>query len=749
MSLTILQNDCAEHNHSSGVFLKKWICSIFLMIIISLPSFAQKIQISTGAHLVMKGRPFLVMNNAAFTNNGIFVSDSGTVKISGDADSSIAYIDGTGSNQFNNLTINKSANRVSLRSVVAIKDSLNIPAGILHSNDYLVLLSTQSRTATLSALPVDGSGNATSYVSGKVSIERYLSNKRAWRLLSAPVNSNQAPTINQAWQEGVTTASGNPNPHSGYGIHIIGGSVVNGYDQAMSASSSIKIFNNAANSFTGLPAIGTNLPISNYDGYFLFVRGDRSVDIMQSNTPSTSTTLRMKGAIKTGDQQSSIHSTGFTMLGNPYPSAINFGSITRTNVRNQFYTWDPYLDGNYGNGAWVTVSWNGTGYDATPSVSAVSACIPSGTAVFVQADNSALPASIKIKESDKTHCNTEAPLGGRTMLTGKLRTALLERNSNGSKALLDGLITTFDESFSNNIDEFDAPKMTAKYISQKRNGQLFSIERRQAIAHQDTIFLQLTQVPARNYEMQFVFEAMEGQMLEAILKDNFSSTLNNRLLSLSDTNFIAFDVTSNPASAAANRFMIVFKQLQVLPVSFTQIKAAENAAGILVQWETEQEINIKDYVLEKSINGTQFFPINTQMAKGNGGSGKNTYQFQDNAAMTGNQFYRVKAVEADGAMKQSNIVLVNIADSKSGMVVFPNPVTSNFIGVQTNASKTGIYKYRLLSNNGQALMTGTFQVQRPNQQLQVPIASSIPKGIYQLEIQQHSNPAVVHKIILQ
>lgn len=747
MSSTIPTKGCACHSNRFPTVLKKWLLPAILINCLSISTFAQKLDITSGAHLVMKGRPYLVINNAGLTNNGFFVSDSGTVKISGTADTSVANVTGSSSNLFNNLTINKTSNGVSLRSVVAIRDSLNITAGVLHSNNYLQLLSDSTKTAILTELPVDSEGNATAYLTGKVTIQKYMAALRAWRLLSAPVKSTNAPSINNAWQEGVTTASGNPNPNPGYGVYIIGGSEANGYDQALTNNHSIKIYDNTTNSFVGLPAGGTHLPISNYPGYFLFVRSDRSHNITQWNL-SEQTKLRMKGEVKVGNQEMTINTRGFTLLGNPFPAAINFETISKNNVRNQFFTWDPYLDGSYGVGGWVTVSWNGSGYDVTPSVGNFSSCIPSGTAVFVQAEDTLLPASLLIHESDKANCSNAAKFAERAQITGKLRTSFMEIKANGSKALLDGLITTFDDSFSDSLDRFDATKMATKYISQKRLGQLLSIERRQAISDLDTIFLQLSPLAQRSYEWQFVFSGMEGQPVEAMLKDNFGS-LNNRLLSLSDTNFIAFDVNSNAASGASNRFMIVFKQLQVLPVSFNQIKAAQNAAGVLVQWETEQEVNIKEYVLEKSINGTTFYPINTQAAKGNGSAQKNVYPYQDNDAVTGNQFYRVKAVQTDAAVKLSNTVMVNIADSKSGIIVFPNPVTSNFIALQTNASQTGIYHYRLFSTNGQVLMTGKFPVQRPNQQLQIPIPSNIPKGIYQLEIQYASNTAVTHKIILQ
>src|SRR5690606_7521960 len=113
-------------------------------------------------------------------------------------------------------------------------DVLNVVKGTLTTGNKFTLKSNATNTARVA--PVGGS------ISGNVTVERYIPARRAWRLMNAPVGGTQ--TINQAWQEGVTTASPNPNPAPGYGTYVTVGTVANGFDQNIlgQSTSSLKSF---------------------------------------------------------------------------------------------------------------------------------------------------------------------------------------------------------------------------------------------------------------------------------------------------------------------------------------------------------------------------------------------------------------------------------------------------------------------------------------------------------------------------
>jgi hypothetical protein len=92
----------------------------------------------------------------------------------------------------------------------------------------------------------DATGNI---VSGKARVERFIPAgppelRRAYRLLTSAVNSTGS--INANWQEGaVTTALGNGNPNSGFGTHITGGTVADGFDQNGTGNPSMFTFDNS------------------------------------------------------------------------------------------------------------------------------------------------------------------------------------------------------------------------------------------------------------------------------------------------------------------------------------------------------------------------------------------------------------------------------------------------------------------------------------------------------------------------
>ena len=529
-------------------------------------------------------------------SEGLLTLDLGTIEISGNASSSGTFDASNGTVVFNgsspqtissglfygnkvkNLTID---NDVTLADTDSLTGTLTIATGkTFSSNDNLVLKSDENGTASIAPLPVNASGIATAYIEGNVSIERYIPARKAWRLLSAPVKSTSAPTICGSWQEGAYGSSFAPNPNPHYGVHITGGALLNGFDQSLTNLPSIKYYNNTTNMFTGLPATpGTLTSISGYDGYMIYIRGDRSIDLMQGVSAAiTSTTLRMKGEVKTGSQTTAVNAHNFTVLGNPFPSAINFETLTRSNVKNSFYIWDPKLGGSNGLGGYVTVSYNsGSGsYDVTTASSSISQYIPSGEAVLIESSDGASSGSIVVKESDKTTSGTDFLFGRLNTTSNTIRANLYGIEANGTYSLLDGAMTTYNDRNSNSTTgQDDVTKLygSSEAISFSRNNRNLAIERRKSIAANDTSFISLTQMKKQNYRLDIVAENMTNENLVAVVMDNYSGITNNLSVDLKGTTHIDFTINNDVASFSPNRFSIVFKVKSATQVS--EVKKAE------------------------------------------------------------------------------------------------------------------------------------------------------------------------------
>jgi hypothetical protein len=661
----------------------------------------------------------------AISNTGMFDVTDGTVEMNGSSPQIIPANVFAGN--IANLVI---SNNVVLDGPQTVTNTLSFGSGnnTFFTGGYLTLKSTASGTARIADITNAGAhtGNV---ISGAVTIERYIPGRKAWRLLSAPVSSSGAPTINAAWQEGVT--AGNPSP--GYGTQITGGTVNDGFDQGINNNTSIKVYDNTGDSTRRISS--TNIPITDHGGYFLFVRGNRSTNLMLgASAPVSNTTLRMTGHLNTGDVEANVHALNATLVGNPYPSPIDFHSLTKTNVNDKLYIWDPKLAGTNGVGGYVTLVWNGMNdYDATSAVSPVSRYIPSGEAFFVESLDGTNPGTLTFKESDKTPNGSDdmfRPVTGRE----KLRVDLLAVNTDGTASLSDGVLTTYADNNHNEIDRNDARKMynTGENICLARGSKELSIERRRTIDGNDTSFLVLFNLKRQTYKFRINIEAMQNSGHYAVLKDKYSTALNNTMLNMEGETEISFTVNSTPASYAENRFSIVFAKHEVLPVNFIGVTAKQQQKDIVVEWKTAEESDIRNYDVESSADGRNFRTAATVAAVNNGNH--QTYNWLDANVAPGLHYYRIKSKAADGTEKFSAVVKVNVSQQAGALTVYPNPVTGAVINLQLTNMMQGNYGVRLINSFGQKVLADEFYHAGGTAAEKIALSKEFPKGLYSLQI---------------
>ncbi len=674
------------------------------------------------------------------SNAGNFTASSGTIEFNGNTTQHIPAGAFSG-NLIKNLIV---SNDVILDDATIITGTLTVDnTRTLTTNDQLVLKSDATGTARIASLPVDGSGNATAFITGNVSIERYIPARKAWRLLSAPISTGGATSITAAWQEGVysTSFAPDPNPHPGYGVHIMGGTVANGFDQSPTNSPSMKIYSQTTNSFVALPSTpGTFAKLNSYTGYLVYIRGDRGIDLSQGNNAAvTATTLRMKGGVNTGNQAYPVNAANFTVMGNPYPSAIDFATLTRNNVKNSFYVWDPKLAGSNGLGGYVTVSYNsGTGlYDVTSSASPVSQYIPSGEAILIESMDGINPGSIIIKESDKT-ANGSDMLFGRPATSGKkLRTNLLSKNSDGTSSLLDGALTTYENGNTNELDANDITKIAvaSENIALLRGNHNLAIERRTIIVENDTTFLQLKALRKQQYILQVIAEQLEVPGFIAVLKDKYLATVNNTTLNMNGTTEVVFDITDDPASFDAGRFSIVFIKQAATTFTISSVKATPQQKNIAVEWQIQNESAVTNYEVQTSDDGIKFVTSSMVNAKSNNGSNV-SYSWFDLNASDGTHYYRIKSNTANGSKLYSNIAK---ADMKSlvvsgNLAVFPNPVVNNTVSIQVASLEKAVYLLQVFNINGQLVKKQSIQHNGGDMKYVFQLDETLPAGKYQVQL---------------
>jgi hypothetical protein len=681
------------------------------------------VTIEIAASITVSGSTFQV--NGAIVNNGVLNASNGTIEMIGFSSQTLAA-NTFQNNAVNHLIVsNRSLEGVILGGALDIYGSLSYSdtSMKLTTNDTLTLKSTALNTATIGVM----TGNI---ISGKVTVERYIAAHRAWQFLSVPTNTTQ--TVNQAWQEGAVSISSNPVPGYGTQITCPGGTTA-GFD-IYTAAPSMKTYNPANNGWVGI-ANTSPLSIKGTNGYMIFIRGDRAANAL--NSPSTQTVLRTKGSLYTGDQAPIPVSAGkFASIGNPYASLLDMRNITKTGLKDFFYVWDPNLGGSNGYGGYQIFSNNGVDYVITPGLGSYGAVgsaynyLRSGQAFLVQGDS--LGGTITLKEAAKINSGGQVSIAARSPQP-QLRTGLYGVNANNSIYMIDGVLINYDDSYSNNVDDMDALKSTntSENLSIKKAGTFLIIERRHSIAEKDTIFLNLANTKVQKYRFEFTTDQLGQPGLTGSLEDTYLHT--STLLNLTGSTIVDFNILNIPGSRATNRFRIVFTPAMVLPLSFTSIKAYQENKDIVVEWAAENEINTRQYEVERSNNGIQFTNLCVTKATGNDVHFAN-YQVTDTHPLQGYNYYRVKSLDANNRAGYTNIVKVLMEKRSQTISIYPNPLANGIIYLHLTNEPEGIYGIRLLNKLGQVIISKQIDHAEGCSIETIRIDKYTRHGVYQLKV---------------
>lgn len=712
--------------------------------------------IANDASLVVTGTLQL---GGAITNNGTLDLTDGTLEVVGGTGTSSTpgtaqTLSGSSflKRTINNLTI---SNGKGLNLSSTVNDTLNITGFVsftvgnctFNTNDNLTLKSTAAGTAAIGDITHGGKlkNNA---ITGNVIVERYINigslpgqHNKSWVMISTPT---QGQTIRQSWMEGGDKTS------TGYGTQITGSGT--GFDLA-SGTPALKYYNDANNNWTGVT--NTNLPVYNPLGYMLFVRGDRSVTFPNFNN----TTLRTKGTLITGTTTPiNVKAGKFQSIGNPYASDVDIRKINLKNVSKDIIIWDPTLTtgSQYGLGAYQVLYKSGKNYvNLLPSPAygpsgTINNYIHSGLAFFVQsadedgqvyftekAKAAQAATGIALREQDDSDDIDN---------TVSLHTSLYGVNSNGSAFITDGVLQQFGSDFSNDINNDDARKLsnTSESISVLSEGTSLVIERRAMPASSDTIAYNMTGLLNQNYRLVFNAAGLENAGVAGYIEDAFTKT--RTPLNMNGDTQIDFNVNGTAASKAANRFRVVFDQLRVMPVTFTSVKASAKNSQVAVEWKVENQSNMKQYEVEKSVDGSRFVTAATINANN---SASSVYNWIDANPSQGNNYYRIKSVDINGKAGYTTVVKANISSSNSvaQLKVYPNPAINANVTLELNNAAAGIYYARLINPLGQVIVSQKIVHAEGTSSETIRWNAASAKGIYQLEITKPDGQTETIKVV--
>lgn len=185
----------------------------------------------------------------------------------------------------------------------------------------------------------------------------------------------------------------------------------------------------------------------------------------------------------------------------------------------------------------------------------------------------------------------------------------------------------------------------------------------------------------------------------------------------------------------------------VAPVTFASIKGYQKNTGVQIDFSTATEINMHHFLIEKSVDGTNYTTATSMNATGNNSMTTN-YNWFDATPNNGNNFYRIKAVEKDGSFKYSSILKVTLGKVKTEMVITPNPVKGAMLNVQLSNLEKGNYTVQAINNAGQIISNKTITYEGGAAAYTLNLPTTIKSGSYTL-IMQNGNNKIVKQFIVE
>ncbi len=752
------------------------------------------ITIGTGTTLdVSNGNNYALTIGGNWSNSGTFTARNGTVTFNGTGTQSIAN---TAGENFYVLTENKSAGTLSLSNAVAVTSLLNITLGTFDlSNSNLTLKSTSiSNTALMGTV-----GGTIAYSgTGRFTTERYINNigsgtgYRGYRTYTSPVYTDSS--IWKNWQEGGVNT--NNNGTLKYGTHITGitpaasgqaagtNHGTSGLDVTTTGSASLWTYNykytgtsNNTISFASDDGFYTitntkNKPLIPYVGYFIIVRGDRTYNLTNSSAPSVFPfILRSTGKLLAGpvtinntnttyyfdggttpqtDNNFKLNTTtgnnnlGFSLIGNPYMTPINWNTIytASTNISPYYWVWDQAIGGGSGGYCQMDDMGNQVG------TSNNNGYIQPGQAFFIQNDNVNSNPSLVITEAAKSTTNSNlVSVFGVNAPVYKLRFSL-QKAISGKATEMDGALALFSSDYTNTVNSADGIKLsnTVENMCIFRNNDSLGIERRFTPVITDTINLRMWGIvtsPATNYTLKVITKEFIYPSLKTYVWDRY---LNTKTLVTSDTTSVTFTPTTT-VTTYKDRFSVVFGSTAPLPVSIIDAKAYQQNNVNIVDWTTSGEAteNVVKYEVERSATSTSFITIGTVASLNN--AGNSSYTFTDVAPLTGDNYYRIKIVTANGNIKYSQVMVVRAKNNLS-ITVYPNPVfKGGNITVQLSGVSSGMYQVELYNIQGQQVLVKPIQHNGGSASYNMQLNTTLAAGTYRLKIVSANNEGIFNQTI--
>jgi len=176
------------------------------------------------------------------------------------------------------------------------------------------------------------------------------------------------------------------------------------------------------------------------------------------------------------------------------------------------------------------------------------------------------------------------------------------------------------------------------------------------------------------------------------------STVANNLDSVGTYRFV-WTITS-PLGGCVSRDTVAYQVTCPLPVQLLRFEAIKQPNSVLLEWQTAAEQNSWGFDIERSTDSKDWTVIGSVRSNATREQGKYTYT--DQQPVYGDNFYRLKQKDNDGAYAYSPVRMVKYS-LNNDITLYPNPARES---VTINGLK-GTETIMVYNTNGQMVYNGT------------------------------------------
>lgn len=578
----------------------------------------------------------------------------------------------------------------------------------LASAGNLTLQSDASGTARIAA--------STGSITGNVTVQRYIPAKasRKWAFLASPVAQPAGQYIRNAWQQQVfITGSGTGG--SACGATSGNGTVStdrynnNGFD--VSTTSMPSLFTYAASPVSGsrwTSVTNTHATaLQRGTGYRINIRGPRGTsdancaNQLNSASPAapTAVTLSVTGTVATGDVSVNLNDYSthkYSLIGNPYPSPIDFSSFRTSNstrIADKFWSYSPTLAANtYSHYNAGSMTNKATGWDDPSSVR-----IASGQAFFLEGLTG--QTSVTFSESHKT--GSSIPNTNYFRNTPEWKERVMVGLKDADDAHIDETLVRFADGYGDaaTINAYDGVTFNSgTFIAARKQMDRLAIQTRPLTFDTDTVRLTVSTATHGNYSLRFSEHGDLCQSRTVFLRDKYKATL----VRIDMDSTYPFQTTADASSQGDDRFELILRRTGRNTLQFLALDARRNVRDVQLLWKVASEDNVRAYRVQRSTDGKNFEDIRTQPALA-----RAEYAALDAQAPTGTLWYRITTLEGGpGEPRRSTTVRIRSDEQGGTLNIHPNPAGS-VLNVFLADAPQGPFQVRILD------MQGRLMLQRP------------------------------------